>query len=155
MAGELPETGGVEAAVELGARVACLRLGGALVGCFCLVEVPLLLVGDEFDGDQADEEAREGDFDDVHVRVEAGGEEEEVGWGCDGEEEDLGGLLVRGLENNGWTWTYALERGGEEDVQEEESGRADPAFDQVPSVVFAADLVASTAPVVESQTDRP
>jgi hypothetical protein len=48
---ERPETGCVEAAVELRARVAWLRFGGALVGGFGVVEVPLLLVGDELDGD--------------------------------------------------------------------------------------------------------
>lgn len=66
---ELPEAGGVEAALELGARVAWLWLGGFLVGGFGAVEVPLLLVGDEFDGDQGDEEAGDGDFDDVHGGV--------------------------------------------------------------------------------------
>lgn len=67
--GELPETGGIEAALELGASVTLLRLGGFLVGGFGFVVVPLLLVGHESDGDQSDEEARDGDFDSVHGRI--------------------------------------------------------------------------------------
>lgn len=94
MAREFPQPGGVEAAVELGARVTCLWLGGALVCGFGVVEVPLLLVGDEADSDESDEEAREGDFDGAHGGVEAGDDEEEVGRGCDGEEEDLGEMLA-------------------------------------------------------------
>jgi hypothetical protein len=86
---EFPQAGGVEAAVELGARVAWWGFGGALVGGFRFVEVPLLLVGHEGDGDQDNEEAREIDFGGGHGGVQAGDEQEEVGWGCDGEEEDL------------------------------------------------------------------
>jgi hypothetical protein len=51
--------------------------------------------------------------------------------------------------------THALDRRGEEDVQEEERRCANPALDQVPSVVLTTDLVTTTAPVVESQAHRP
>ena len=51
--------------------------------------------------------------------------------------------------------TYALDRRGEEDVQEEERRCADPTLDQIPSVVLATNLVTTTAPVVESQAHRP
>ena len=51
--------------------------------------------------------------------------------------------------------TYTLNGRGEEDVQQEESWRSDPAFDQVPSVVLASDLVSSSAPIVEGKTNRP
>jgi hypothetical protein len=51
VARELPETGGVEAALKLGASVALRRLGGLLVGGFGFVVVPLLLIGDESCGD--------------------------------------------------------------------------------------------------------
>lgn len=94
VARELPETGGVEAAVELGARVAWLRFGGALVGGFRGVEVPLLAVGEPLDCDEDDEEAREDVFGCGHGGVEARGQEEDVGRGGDGEEEDLSGLSV-------------------------------------------------------------
>lgn len=94
---ELPQPAGVEAAVELRARVAGLRLGRALVGAFGLVVVPLLLVGDELDRDEEDEEARDGGVDDGYAGVDAGGEEEEVGGGRDGEEEDLANVLAAGM----------------------------------------------------------
>jgi hypothetical protein len=48
--------------------------------------------------------------------------------------------------------TYALDRGGEQYVQYEECGRANPAFDQVPPVILATNLVTASAPVVERQT---
>lgn len=51
--------------------------------------------------------------------------------------------------------TYALDRRGEEDVQEEERRCANPTLDQVPSVVLAANLVTTSAPVVECQAHRP
>jgi hypothetical protein len=51
--------------------------------------------------------------------------------------------------------TYALDRRCEENVQDEERWCTDPAFDQVPPVIFATDLVATTAPVVERQSYRP
>lgn len=95
VAREFPEAGGVEAAVELGARVAWLRLCGALVGGFGVVEVPLLLVRDPFDGDQGDKEAGKGHFEGAHGWVQEGDHEEEVGRGCDGEKEDLRELLAR------------------------------------------------------------
>lgn len=94
MTGELPETSGVEAALELGASVTLRRLGGFLVGGFGFVVVPLLLVGDESDGDQSNEETGNGDFDSVHGRVEARVQEEEVGRGGDSEEENLNKLLA-------------------------------------------------------------
>jgi hypothetical protein len=58
------------------------------------VVVPLLLVGNEGDGDQADEQARDGDLDGVHGWVETRVHEEEVGRGGDREEEDLKKLLA-------------------------------------------------------------
>lgn len=51
--------------------------------------------------------------------------------------------------------TYALNRRGKENVQEEEGRCANPALDQVPPIVLATDLVATAAPVVERQTHRP
>ena len=51
--------------------------------------------------------------------------------------------------------TYTLDGRGEEDVQEEERRRANPTLDQVPSVILAANLVTTTAPVVECQAHRP
>lgn len=113
MARELPQPAGVEAAVELRARVAGLRLGRALVGAFGLVVVPLLLVGDELDRDEEDEEARDGGVDDGYAGVDAGGEEEEVGGGRDGEEEDLANVLAAGMgddELESGRKTYALHR---------------------------------------------
>lgn len=59
------------------------------------------------------------------------------------------------LETSGNGETYTLDRRGEEDVQEEERRCANPTLNQVPSVVLAANLVTSTAPVIESQTHRP
>ena len=56
--------------------------------------VPLLLVGNESDGDQSDEESGDGDLDSIHTRVETRVQEEEVGWGGDCEEEDLSELLA-------------------------------------------------------------
>ena len=100
MTGELPETSGVEAALELGASVTLRRLGGFLVGGFGFVVVPLLLVGDKGDGDQTDEQARDGDLDSVHGWVETRVHEEEVGWGGDSEEQDLEKLLA-GAGKNG------------------------------------------------------
>lgn len=94
MTGELPETGGVEAALELGASVALRRLSGFLVGGFGFVVVPLLLVGDKSDGDQSDEEAGDGDLDGVHGRVETRVQEEEVGRRGDSKEEDLKEFLA-------------------------------------------------------------
>jgi hypothetical protein len=87
-----PESGGVEAAVELGARVTrrAGRLRGGVVVRFGLVVGPLLLVGEELEDDEAEDEfwedgvvGREG------VAAEAGGEEEDVGGCCDEEEEEL------------------------------------------------------------------
>ena len=92
--GEFPQTGGVEAALELGASVALRWLGGFLVGGFGLVVVPLLLVGDEGDGYQSDKGAGNGDFDGAHGWVETGVHEEEVGWGRDSKKEDLEQLLA-------------------------------------------------------------
>ena len=51
--------------------------------------------------------------------------------------------------------SYRLHGGGEENVQHEECWGADPAFYQVPAVVFTSDFVASTTPVVVRQPDRP
>jgi hypothetical protein len=59
------------------------------------------------------------------------------------------------LEELGSDETYTLDRRCEKDVQEEERRCANPALDQVPSVVLATDLVTTSAPVVESQTHRP
>jgi hypothetical protein len=59
------------------------------------------------------------------------------------------------LEISGNGGTYALDGRGEEDVQEEERRCANPSLDQVPSVVLAANLVTTTAPVVERQAHRP
>jgi hypothetical protein len=55
----------------------------------------LLLVGDELDGDQADEEACDGDLDGGHGGVQARDQEEEVGRCRNSEEEDLKELLAR------------------------------------------------------------
>jgi len=84
------ETGRVEAAVQLGAGVAFGGFCGLLVGGFGLVVVPLGLVGEEFEEDEGDEEAGEGYVGGGHLGGDAGGEEDEVGGGCYGEEEDLG-----------------------------------------------------------------
>jgi hypothetical protein len=92
---ELPETSGVEAAVELSARVSGLRFGGALVFGFGGVEVPLLAVGKPLNCDEDDEEAREDVFCRGHGGVQARGQEEDVGGCGDGEEEDLVGSSVR------------------------------------------------------------
>jgi hypothetical protein len=65
-------------------------------------------------------------------------------------------LLVREvLRDVGREVAYTLHRRGEEDVQQEERRCSDPALDQVPAVVLAADLVASSAPVVERQAQCP
>jgi hypothetical protein len=58
------------------------------------VVVPLLLVGDKGDGDQTDEQARDGDLDSVHGWVETRVHEEKVGRGGYGEEEDLKKVLA-------------------------------------------------------------
>jgi len=100
--GELPETSGVEAALELSASVTLRRLGGLLVGGFGFVVVPLLLVGDESDGDQSNEETGNGDFDSVHGRVQARVQEEEVGRGGNGEEENLEKWLAGTRDIGDW-----------------------------------------------------
>lgn len=58
MSGPGPKSQGVEAAVELGGCVGVgfRRFGGALVEGFGLVEVPLLLVGEEFEEDEAEDD---------------------------------------------------------------------------------------------------
>jgi hypothetical protein len=64
-------------------------------------------------------------------------------------------VLLVGYCKQGIRQTYALDRRGEDDVQEEERRCANPPLDQVPSVVFASNLVTTAAPVVEGQTHRP
>jgi hypothetical protein len=56
-----PQASGVEAAVQLLARVLviCRNLGSLLVGGLCLVEVPLLLIGKELDNDEEEYEFAE------------------------------------------------------------------------------------------------
>lgn len=89
VAGELPQTSGIETAIELGARIAGLWFGGALVFSLGLVEIPLLLVGNEFDGDKGDEEAGDSRVYGGDGGVDARGEQEQVGWCRDGPEKDL------------------------------------------------------------------
>lgn len=91
---------GAEAAVQLCAVPAEGHFGGRLVLLLCLLEVPLLLVGEEGREDEEHEGAREDDVGGCGFGAgEAGGEEEDIGWGCYGPEEDLG--VVLGLV--GWT----------------------------------------------------
>lgn len=59
------------------------------------MEIPLLLVGDELDGDQGDESAADCHFRGGHGRVDAGREQEDVGGCGDREEEDLVFVLAR------------------------------------------------------------
>ena len=52
----------------------------------------MLLVGEELDYDEDENELREYAVVGVDVvAFDSGDEEEDVGWGCDGEEEELGG----------------------------------------------------------------
>lgn len=71
---------------------------------FGLLEVPLLVVGDGFDEDEEDHNAGEDEVGEGELGVlfQLGEEEEDVGWGCDGEEEE------------------GLAEADEEDVEEEE-----------------------------------
>lgn len=156
VARELPQSSGVEAAVELRTRVAWLRLSGALVSGFCGMEVPLLSVGEPLNNNEDDEEAGEDVFDCGHGRVEARGQEEDVGGRCHGEEEDLMILSVSWVSRNSdGKSAYTLDGRSEEDVQQEEGRCSNPALDQIPTVVLATDLVTSSAPVVEGQAQCP
>ena len=63
---------------------------------FRLVKVPLLLVGEEFDDDEDENDFGENAVVNIDVvAFDSGNEEEDVGWGCDGEEEELGGCELR------------------------------------------------------------
>lgn len=75
MTAVLPQTRCVEAAIHLRTCPAVRHFGGLLVGVFGGVVVPLLLVGEVFDYDEDDEEARDGGLNRVHGGMEAGVEE--------------------------------------------------------------------------------
>ena len=79
----------VEAAVKLLARirVGLWNLGRGLVKRFCLVEVPLLLVGEEFENDKAEDDFCEDlVVDGEVVSGQARAEEEDIGRSRDCEE---------------------------------------------------------------------
>lgn len=95
VAGKLPQPTSVETSVQLRARVARLRFGGALVCGFGLMEIPLLLVGNKFNSDESDKSATDCDFHSRHRRVDAGREEEKIGRCRDREKKDLVTLSAR------------------------------------------------------------
>ena len=119
---------------------------------------PLLLVGDESEADEADEGAREDKVGGGGVVAgHTGGEEDDVGWYGDGEEEDLrGGREVRKLfcaRGGGWgggggDGTDALGEGDEDDVEDEEGGWTDVLSQDGPPVVFGSLAISSFAPVI-------
>jgi len=84
-----PETGCYEAAVELLAGVGTLWFCGGLVSLLGLLVVPLLLVGEDFYDDEDEHEAGEDIVVDIKGIFVARGEEEDVGWGRDHEEQEL------------------------------------------------------------------
>lgn len=132
------ETSGIEAWLEV---LACPTNGDLcrlLVSVLGLVEVPLRSIGEELEKNKGHENTSEDDVGSVHVLArDARCEHQDVGRSGDGEEQN------------------ALGKTNEEDVEDEEEWTIDPAADCLPSIILRANAVATSAPVVEGQTNRP
>lgn len=87
---ESPQARAAEATVQLGACKLWRDLGCLLIQGFGFVEVPLLLVGEELEEDQAHEEAGCDEVRGCHaVTCDLSAEKEDVGWSGYSEQENL------------------------------------------------------------------
>ena len=139
MPGICPESRAQKASIELGTTIVCWDFGSLLVLSLGLVEIPLLLIGYEGNPDQGQHEnIRDG----VKYRPalgrgavagEATGQQQNIGWGCDGEKENT------------------LHERNEDNVHDEEERRPDSGLDSSPSIVFSSNVVTALSIVVVGQ----